>query len=53
MMKAVEIGSGAMICIPSFIHIGSGVQKSIEGDTHRHTDSKYYVLDIIHRLAFF
>jgi hypothetical protein len=30
----VEMGSGAMIYIPSFIKIGSDVQKSIrEGDT--------------------
>jgi hypothetical protein len=27
--------SGAMIYIPSFINIGSGMQKIIEGDTHR------------------
>jgi hypothetical protein len=32
MKYAVEIGSGAMICIPSFIKIGSGIQKLI-GDT--------------------
>jgi hypothetical protein len=35
---AVEIGSGAMIYIPSFIKIGSGIQKLIRG-IHRHTDS--------------
>jgi hypothetical protein len=35
---AVEMGSGAMIYIPSFINIGSGIQKLI-GGIHRHTDS--------------
>jgi hypothetical protein len=35
---AVEMGSGAIICIPSFIKIGSGIQKLIRG-IHRHTDS--------------
>jgi hypothetical protein len=37
MMYAADIVSGAMIHIPSFIKIGSGIQKSIEG-IHRHTD---------------
>jgi hypothetical protein len=38
---AVEMGSGAVIYIPSFIKIGLGVQKLIAGDTqtHTHTDS--------------
>jgi hypothetical protein len=38
---AVEIGSGAMIFIPSFIKIGSGIQKLMRGyidtQTHRKT----------------
>jgi hypothetical protein len=38
MENAVEIDSGAMIYIPSFIKIGSGIQKLIRG-IHRHTDS--------------
>jgi hypothetical protein len=38
MKYAVEMGSGAMIHIPSFICIGADIQKLIEG-THRHTDS--------------
>jgi hypothetical protein len=38
MKYAVEMGSGAMICVPSFIKIGSDIQKLIE-DIHRHTDS--------------
>jgi hypothetical protein len=38
MKYAVEMGSGGMIYIPSFIKIGSGIQNLI-GGTHRHTDS--------------
>jgi hypothetical protein len=35
MKYAVEMGSGAMIRIPSFIKIGSGIPKLIEGiDRH-------------------
>jgi hypothetical protein len=37
MKYAVEMGSGAMIYIPSFIKIGSGVQELI-GGILRHTD---------------
>jgi hypothetical protein len=37
MKYAIEIGSYAMIHTPSFIKIGSGVQKLIWG-IHRHTD---------------
>jgi hypothetical protein len=35
---AAEMGSGAMIYsyIPSFIEIGSGIRKSIRGDTQTH-----------------
>jgi hypothetical protein len=33
MKYAVEMGSDAMIYIPSFIKIGSGIQKFIERDT--------------------
>jgi hypothetical protein len=32
------MGSGAVIYVPSFIRIGSGVQKLL-GGIHRHTDS--------------
>jgi hypothetical protein len=43
MKYAVEMGSGAMIYIPSFINIGSGIQMLIgvntETKTHGHTDS--------------
>jgi hypothetical protein len=37
MKYAVEMGSGAIIYIPSFIKIGSGIQKLI-GGIHGHTD---------------
>jgi hypothetical protein len=36
----VETGSGAMIFLPSFIKIGSGIQKfRVGGFTNRHTDN--------------
>jgi hypothetical protein len=38
MKYAIEMGSGVMIYIPSFIKFGSGIQKLIEG-IHEHTDS--------------
>jgi hypothetical protein len=38
MKYAVEMGSGAMIYIPSFIKISSGFPKLI-GGIQRHTDS--------------
>jgi hypothetical protein len=37
---AVEVGPGAMIYVPSFIKIGSGVQKLIGGYAYRRRDSK-------------
>jgi hypothetical protein len=37
MKYSIVMGSGAMIYIPSFIKIGSGIQKQI-GRIHRHTD---------------
>jgi hypothetical protein len=36
MKYAVEMGSGAMIYIPSFIKIGSGIQNLIGGDSQTH-----------------
>jgi hypothetical protein len=38
MKCAAEMGSGVMIYIPSFINIGSGIQK-LNGGVHRHTHS--------------
>jgi hypothetical protein len=40
MNYAVQMGSGAMMYILSFIKIGSGIQKLLEEDTPRHTNSK-------------
>jgi hypothetical protein len=40
MKDADEMGSGAMIYIPSFIPFGSGIQKLIGKRIHEHTDSK-------------
>jgi hypothetical protein len=37
MKYAVEMGSGAMVYISSFIKIGSGIQ-NLMGGIHRHTD---------------
>jgi hypothetical protein len=39
MKYAVELGSVAMIYIPSFIKIGSGIQKLIAG-IHRYRDAQ-------------
>jgi hypothetical protein len=38
MKYTVEMGSGVMLYIPSFIKIGSFIQKW-RGDIHSHTDS--------------
>jgi hypothetical protein len=35
----LEMGSGVVIYIPSFIKIGSGVQMIIGGGIYRHRDS--------------
>jgi hypothetical protein len=43
---AVELGSGAMIYIPSFIKIGSAIQKLI-GGIHRYTYSMVISFKII------
>jgi hypothetical protein len=37
MKYTIEMASGAMIYIPGFIQIGSGIQKLIGGDTHTQT----------------
>jgi hypothetical protein len=41
---AVEMGSGAMIYIPSFIKIASGVQKLIGRDTQTYRQSESTVI---------
>jgi hypothetical protein len=38
MKYVVEMGSGAMMCIPSLMNVGSGTQKLIRG-VHKHEDS--------------
>jgi hypothetical protein len=38
MEYVVEIGSDAVIFMPSFIKIGSGIQKLIRGDTYTDTE---------------
>jgi hypothetical protein len=48
MIYAVEMGSGAMIYIPSFIKIILGIQKLI-GEIHRHRQHG----DLISQLRFF
>jgi hypothetical protein len=40
MEYAVQMGSGAMIYIPGFIKIGSGIRKLIRGDTHTDTQTR-------------
>jgi hypothetical protein len=36
---SVEMGSGSMINLPSFIKIGSGIPKLLGGDTYRDTET--------------
>jgi hypothetical protein len=45
MNYAVEMGLGAMICIPSFVQIGSGIQKLLRYRTQPHNimNSSAYV----------
>jgi hypothetical protein len=38
MKNAIEMHSGGMTYIPSFINIGSGIQKLMGGGMHRHID---------------
>jgi hypothetical protein len=45
---SIEMGSGAVICIPSFIKIGSGIEKLIGGDTQTHRQQG----DLISLLSF-
>jgi hypothetical protein len=49
MKYAVEMGSGAMIYIPSFIKIGSGIQKLTAGDSQTHRQYG----DLINSLSLF
>jgi hypothetical protein len=49
-MYAVEMGSGVMIYIPTFIKIGSGIQKLVEGT---YTQTHRYIGDLLSLLLFF
>jgi hypothetical protein len=40
MKYSVEMGSGAMIYIPSFIKFGSGIQTFVRGRSHKPTLGK-------------
>jgi hypothetical protein len=46
------MGLGAVIYVPSFIKIGSGVQKLLRGDTHTHTHTRGEQHDFISLLSF-
>jgi hypothetical protein len=46
------MGSRAVICVPNFIKIDSGVQKSI-GGIHTHTQTHGQQRDLISLLYFF
>jgi hypothetical protein len=50
MKYAVEMGSGAMICIPSFIKTGPGIQKLMSGGD---TQTLSQQVDIVSLLSFF
>jgi hypothetical protein len=43
MKYAVEMGSGAMIYIPSSIKIGSAIQKLVGGDTQTDTQTAWWL----------
>jgi hypothetical protein len=57
MKYTVEMGSGAMIYIPSFIKIGSGIQQLIRG-IYRHADTQTawrwlkLVLHLVHMVRY-
>jgi hypothetical protein len=53
MNYAVEIVSRAIIYIPSFITIGSTIQKLIRGYTYRHTHIQRQQGGLISLLVFF
>jgi hypothetical protein len=51
MKYAVGMGSGVMIYIPSFVKIGSGIQKFMGGDANTDTNSK--VISLVLFFLFF
>jgi hypothetical protein len=50
MVYTVEMGSGAMMYIPSFVKIGSGIQNLIQVDTQMHKDTNRQHSDLINLL---
>jgi hypothetical protein len=51
MKYGVEMGSGAMIYIPSFVRIGSGIQKLIGGEgIHRQHGDRISLLSFLFSL---
>jgi hypothetical protein len=48
---AVEMGSGATIQVPSFIKIGSAIQKLMGGHTNTHTHTHTQEGDLIHLIS--
>jgi hypothetical protein len=49
MKYAADMGSGAMVYIPSFLKIGSGIQKLMGGNTQTHRQHG----DLLSLLLFF
>jgi predicted RNase H-related nuclease YkuK (DUF458 family) len=47
MKYAVEMGSGAMTFIPSFIKTGSGIQKLLGGDSQTHREHSDFISVIL------
>jgi hypothetical protein len=45
MKHAVEMGSGAMIYVPSLVKTGSAIQKLMEEGIYRHTDNMMITQD--------
>jgi hypothetical protein len=53
MKHAVEMGSCAMIYIPSFITIGSAIRKFIRGDSQTHRLAEWWSHKMFSVLAYF
>jgi hypothetical protein len=53
MKNAIEMGSGAMIYISSFIMIGSSIKKLLGGDMHTDIQTHRQQGDLISLLLFF
>jgi hypothetical protein len=55
MNRVIEIGSGAMMYIPSFLNIGSGIQELLGRIYYRHADTQTHRQqgDLISTILFF